>query len=87
MTSDRELIKNIDKIHTTTLGAQRIRRNLGLCGLDGDGVVVWCREMILRADEIVRRGKNWYVYAGDAVITVNAYSFTVITAHRAAHKK
>ncbi len=29
-----------------------------------------------------RKGKNWYVDADNCVITVNAYSFTIITAHK-----
>ena len=33
--------------------------------------------------EIVRSGKNWYVSVKGAVITVNAHSCTIITAHRA----
>ena len=28
------------------------------------------------------RGKNWYVTAGGCTLTVNAYSLTVITAHK-----
>lgn len=31
---------------------------------------------------ITRRGKNWYVTVDDIVITVNAHSCTIITAHR-----
>jgi hypothetical protein len=29
-----------------------------------------------------RRGKNWYVSAENCVITVNAHSYTIITAHK-----
>jgi len=74
-----DLICNIDKIHTTLLGAERIKRNLAL---ECDDVVDWCKQKILRADEITRKGKNWYVHAGDAIITINAYSYTIITAHK-----
>ena len=74
-----ELINHIDMLHTTKLGAERIKRNLGLTA---DDVVHWCKQKVLQADEIIRKGKNWYVYAGEAVITVNAYSCTIITAHR-----
>ena len=76
---DTELFAYLDQIHTTELGIVRIRRNLGLPDVD---VVAWCRDQIKAADDVVRRGKNWYVYAGGVVITVNASRFTIITAHR-----
>jgi hypothetical protein len=74
-----ELIRNIDLLHTTELGRERIKRNLDLTT---DDVVGWCRQSILSAENIQRKGKNWYVYAGTSVITVNAHSYTVITAHK-----
>ncbi|MDR2979747.1 MAG: DUF3781 domain-containing protein [Bacteroidales bacterium] len=80
MTQNNELIANLDKIHTTALGAERIRRNL--C-IDVDDVVGWCRQKIQdNRSSIIRKGKNWYVGADDCIITVNAHSFTVITAHK-----
>jgi ribosomal protein S18 acetylase RimI-like enzyme len=78
MKNDNELVKNIDKIHTTKLGIERIRRNLGLQTND---VVLWCKEVIGQADIIVGRGKNWYVYGGGVIITLNAQNLCVITAH------
>lgn len=39
MKSD-ELRLHLDQLHTTELGAMRIRRNLAL---DTDDVVVWCK--------------------------------------------
>jgi len=74
-----ELIDNLNKIHTTEMGAERIKRNLEL---KTDDAVGWCKEKIGQADEIVRKGKNWYVHKDGVVITVNAYSYTIITAHR-----
>lgn len=79
MKSDNILIQNIDKVHTTVMGVVRIKRKLGLVA---DDAVAWCKSQILCADEIIRKGKNWYVYKGDTVITVNAHSFTIITAHK-----
>lgn len=74
-----KLISNIDRIHTTPMGIDRIKRNLGL---DTDPVE-WCRAAILSSEaEIRRQGKNWYITSMGAVITVNAYSLTIITAHR-----
>jgi hypothetical protein len=73
------LIQNIGLLHTTELGAERIKRNLGLTT---DDVVAWCRQSILSAENIQRKGKNWYVCADKCVITVNAHSYTIITAHK-----
>jgi len=77
---ERDLHSNLDNLHTTELGAVRIRRNLNLVDVD---VVVWCKDNIRNSNDIVRRGKNWYAHTGDAIITVNAHSFTIITAHKA----
>ena len=75
-----ELINNIGKLHTTEMGIERIRRNLSLEAYD---VVEWCREKILDTSAIIeRKGKNWYVDIEHCEITVNAYSYTIITAHR-----
>ncbi|WRS31230.1 DUF3781 domain-containing protein [Actinomycetaceae bacterium MB13-C1-2] len=72
-----------NKLHTTELGVERIRRNLSL---STDDVVTWCQEVIAShtTDDscITQRGKNWYVDCGDCIITVNAHSHTIITAHR-----
>lgn len=73
------LTANLDKLHTTELGIQRIKRNLNLTT---DDVVGWCKEQISRAEKISREGKNWYAYADNVIITVNAHSFTIITAHK-----
>lgn len=74
-----DLIKNIDKLHTTEMGAERIKKNLSL---EGD-VVEWCRLRILDASAVIqRKGKNWYVNIEHCEITVNANSFTIITAHK-----
>ena len=78
-----ELLKNLDRLHTTELGVLRIKRNLSL---DTDHVVEWCRNKINSSDAVItRNGKNWYINAEDCLITVNAYSYTIITAHK--HKK
>ncbi|MDE7260152.1 MAG: DUF3781 domain-containing protein [Lachnospiraceae bacterium] len=75
-----ELLENLDKLHTTELGVGRIKKNLSL---DTDDVVAWCKAEI-RSDNavITRNGKNWYVNVDGCIITVNAYSYTIITAHR-----
>ena len=74
-----DLMTNLNKIHTTPLGIMRIKKNLEL---ETDDVVNWCRKKTKNADDIIRKGKNWYVHAGDSVITINAHSYTIITAHK-----
>lgn len=75
-----ELLNNLDKVHTTEMGVSRIKRNLSL---DTDDVVEWCKDKIQSSSaNITRNGKNWYVSVENCMITVNAYSFTIITAHK-----
>lgn len=75
-----DLIENIDKLHTTEMGVERIKRNLAL---EADDVVSWCRERILEKNARMERvGKNWYIVTGNQRITVNAHSYTIITAHK-----
>ena len=75
-----ELIQNIEKLHTTELGVIRIKKNLLL---DVDDVVKWCGDQIMNSNAIIiRRGKNWYIDIDNCEITVNACSYTIITAHK-----
>jgi hypothetical protein len=77
------LLENISQLHTTPMGIDRIRRNLNL-GEDVTDVVEWCKDQIYDEHaEITRKGKNWYCKINGCIITVNAYSYTIITAHRA----
>ena len=76
------LLENIEKLHTTTMGVERIRRNLSL-GEDVKDVVAFCRQEILDDSAVItRQGKNWYIKIDGCIITVNAYSYTIITAHK-----
>ena len=73
------LIQNINKIHTTEMGVGRISRNLDI---NGD-VVEYCKKKILKDESVVeRKGKNYYIHVDDCIITVNASSYTIITAHK-----
>ena len=75
-----ELLNNLAKVHTTELGIVRIKRNLSL---DIDDVVEWCKNKISSKNaNITRKGKNWYITVEGCIITVNAHSFTIITAHK-----
>jgi len=73
------LIQNINKIHTTEMGVGRISRNLDITG----DVVEYCKNKILKDESVVeRKGKNYYIHVDDCIITVNASSYTIITAHK-----
>ncbi len=73
------LLDNIDRIHTTEMGIGRIQRNLKLDTVD---VVEYCKNKILDKNcNIYRQGKNWYCEVDNIKITVNAHSYTIITAH------
>ncbi len=74
------LIENIDKLHTTEMGIIRIKKNLQI---ETDDVVRWCKARILDENTSIERvGKNWYAAVDDCIITVNAHSYTIITAHK-----
>lgn len=77
------LLRNLDRIHTTEMGAERIKRNLKP---DTDDVIAFCKEKI--ADKsciITKEGKNYYCGIDNIIITVNSSSFTIITAHSKKH--
>lgn len=75
-----DLLINLDKLHTTELGAVRIKKNLSL---DTDDVVGWCKTKTGSLHAVIsRKGKNWYVSVDGCIIAVNAYSYTIITAHK-----
>ena len=79
MKKNESLIENIDRLHTTPMGVDRIIRNLKL---DTDDAVSYCKNLISNPEcHISRQGKNWYCEIGNTRITVNAYSYTIITAH------
>ena len=73
------LLDNIDKIHTTEMGVDRIKRNLKL---DIDDVAGYCKNKVQdKACNIYKHGKNWYCEIDNIKITINCYSYTIITAH------
>lgn len=78
------LFSNLDKIHTTEMGVDRIKRNLKL---EDDDVVKWCKAKVIDEESsIIKKGKNWYVSNEDCIITINSYSYTIITAHKIKNK-
>ena len=79
MDDKKVLLDNVDKIHTTEMGVDRIKRNLKL---DVADVVEYCKAKILQRDcNIYKQGKNWYCEVDNIKITINPYSYTIITAH------
>lgn len=81
-----ELISSAGKLHTTSMGEERIRKNLGFD--PGVDVVEFCRQAVKDPQGyIFKKGKNWYCDCGDARITINSYSYTIITAHKRKHRK
>ena len=80
MENKQELINNLNKLHTTELGIDRIRKNLSL--QENQNVVEFCKNKVLSENCVIyRQGKNWYSEIGNIKITINAYSYTIITAH------
>ena len=73
------LLDNISKVHTTEMGIDRIKKNLKL---NTNDVVEFCKNKILDKNcNIYKKGKNWYCEIDNIKITINSYSYTIITAH------
>ena len=73
------LLSNIDKVHTTEMGINRIKRNLEL---NINDVTKYCKNKILDKNcNVYKKGKNWYCEIDNIKITINSYSYTIITAH------
>ena len=73
------LLDNISKVHTTEMGIDRIIKNLKL---NTNDVVEYCKNKLLDKNcNIYKQGKNWYCEIENIIITINSYSYTIITAH------
>ena len=73
------LLDNINKVHTTEMGINRIIKNLKL---NTNDVVEYCKNKVLDKNcTIYKQGKNWYCEIENIIITINSYSYTIITAH------
>lgn len=77
---DKEiLLNNLDKLHTTELGVIRIKKNLNI----NRDVVLYLKNKILDKNcNIYKKGKNWYCEIDNIRITINSFSYTIITAHK-----
>ena len=61
------------------MGANRIRKNLRIDTVD---VVEYCKNKILeKSSRVYKKGKNFYCEVDNMTITINSYSYTIITAH------
>lgn len=79
------LLDNIDKVHTTIMGNDRIKNNLNLNTHD---VVEYCKNKVLDKNcNIYKQGKNWYCEVDNKIITINSPSYTIITAHKLSKKE
>ena len=79
MDDKQRLLDNINKVHTTEMGIDRIKKNLKL---NTNDVVEFCKNKILDKNcNIYKQGKNWYCEIDNIKITINSYSYTIITAH------
>lgn len=66
MENKQILLNNIDKVHTTVMGVDRIKKNLNLT----DDVVDYCKKKILDKNcNIYKQGKNWYCEIDNIIIT------------------
>lgn len=75
----KTLLLNIDKVYTTEMGIDRIKRNLKIDTVD---VVEYCKNEILDKNcNIYKQGKNLYCEIDNIKITINSYNYTIITAH------
>ena len=76
---NNDLINNIDLIHTTKLGEERIKKNLNI---NGD-IILYIKKLLLNKNiNIYKKGKNYYGEVNNIKVTINSYNFCIITAHR-----
>ena len=79
MVDKQILLDNINKVHTTEMGINRIIKNLKL---NTNDVVEYCKNKVLDKNcNIYKQGKNWYCEIENIIITINSYSYTIITVH------
>ena len=72
------MLHYVDKLHTTNLGVERIKKNLNI----NDDVVNYLKNKILDKNCVItKKGKNYYCMIDNIIITVNSYNYCIITAH------
>lgn len=74
------LINNLEKLHTTKLGRERVIDNL--CLEYQIDVTSFVKNIILNEDiEVFKKGSNLYIKNYNYIITINSRTYTIITAH------
>ena len=86
MNNDKKiLLTNLDKIHTTILGKERIIKNLEIKDID---IIKYLKKLILKRESLIyKKGKNFYCEIDNLKITINSYNYCIITAHVMNEKK
>lgn len=80
MENKQILLENINNVHTTKMGVERIKKNLELKNIN---IVEYCKNKILDKNcDIFLKGKNWYCKVDNIIITINCNSYNIITAHK-----
>lgn len=80
MENKKILLTNIDKVQTTDMGRDRIKKNLNL---NTNDVVGYCKNKVLDKSCIIyKQGKNWYCESDGVKVTINSSTYTIITAHK-----
>ena len=75
------LIKHINQLHSTELGIKRVKKNLHI--YEEFDIIEWCKKLISDPHCFIKKqGKNWYATVEDYTFTINASSYTLITAHK-----
>ena len=73
------LLSNINNVHTTKSGMERIKNNLKLSDID---VISYLKGIIKNNNSIIYKiGKNYYCEQDNIKITINSYNYSIITAH------
>ena len=74
------LLTNIERIHTTELGEERLIENLRLANKNP---IRYVKDFLRNPkSHVYKKGKNFYCEYNHVRLTINAYTFTVITAHK-----
>ena len=75
-----ELLNNLDKDHNKEMDVDRIKRNIEV---EVDDIVKYSVDKIKQENAVIEiKGKNFYVTVDGIIITINASSYTIITAHK-----
>lgn len=73
-----------NKFKNTSLGFLRIKKNLNILDFSDTKVEQYLKEIILTTplEDIEKKGKNYYFksFKYNTILTINAYSYTIITA-------